>query len=123
MLSPETMHTPRLDSVRPKVLWNRLVSIVQEAETVLVRTSFSSTVGEANDYGAALLDARGQILTQRPKGSPNGAVDSSATTRLQRRDAAVPRRRGTPDRAGPSASHSSINLIRMAVGGAHGAEA
>ncbi len=69
-MNPAAAHAPRLDPVTLEVLWNRLVSIVQEAETVLLRTSFSSTVGEANDYAAALLDARGQILTQTPKGTP-----------------------------------------------------
>ncbi len=62
--------TRSLDAVQLEVLWSRLTSIVEEAETTLVRTSYSSTVGEADDHGAALLDATGRILAQTPSGMP-----------------------------------------------------
>jgi N-methylhydantoinase B len=59
-----------MDAVQLEVLWSRLTSIVEEAETTLVRTSYSSTVGEADDHGAALLDGQGRILAQTPSGMP-----------------------------------------------------
>ncbi|MBM3451088.1 MAG: hydantoinase B/oxoprolinase family protein [Armatimonadetes bacterium] len=69
------------DPIQLEILWSRLVSIVEEAETTLVRTSFSSTVGEADDHGAALLDARGQILAQTPSGMPAFIAILGRTTR------------------------------------------
>ncbi len=71
----------RLDAVRLEVLWSRLISIVEEAETVLERTSRSSTVGEAHDHAAALLDARGQILAQSRMGTPGFIAILGRTTR------------------------------------------
>ncbi|MBM3451236.1 MAG: hydantoinase B/oxoprolinase family protein, partial [Armatimonadetes bacterium] len=71
----------RLDPVQLEVLWSRLISIVEEAETTLVRMSFSSTVGEADDHAAALLDAKGQILAQTPSGMPAFISILGRTTR------------------------------------------
>jgi N-methylhydantoinase B len=73
------------DAVQLEVLWSRLVSIVEEAETTLVRMSYSSTVGEADDHGAALLDARGQILAQTPSGMPAFIAILGRTTRTMLR--------------------------------------
>ncbi|MBM3451087.1 MAG: hydantoinase B/oxoprolinase family protein [Armatimonadetes bacterium] len=69
------------DPVQLEILWSRLISIVEEAETTLVRTSYSTTVGEADDHAAALLDARGQILAQSPKGMPAFIAILGRTTR------------------------------------------
>jgi N-methylhydantoinase B len=52
------------DPVTLEILWARLGSIVDEAATGFVRTSFSSLVREANDYAVVLTDARGQSLSQ-----------------------------------------------------------
>jgi len=60
----------RYDPITLEVLWSRLVAIVEEAEATLVRTSYSTTVGEADDHSAAILDARGRILAQSPHGMP-----------------------------------------------------
>ncbi len=42
-----------LDPITLEILWSRLVSIIEEAESTLVRTSFSPIVGEADDHSAA----------------------------------------------------------------------
>ncbi len=61
------MLTPsELDTLTIEILWRRLVSVVEEAEAVLARTSFSSTVGEASDYSAAFMDEQGRLLAQSP---------------------------------------------------------
>jgi N-methylhydantoinase B len=60
----------RFDPITLEVLWSRLIAIVEEAEATLVRTSYSTTVGEADDHAAALLDRRGRIIAQSPKGMP-----------------------------------------------------
>ncbi|MGD9942643.1 MAG: hydantoinase B/oxoprolinase family protein [Burkholderiaceae bacterium] len=52
------------DPVTLEILWARLGSIVDEAATGFVRTSFSSLVREANDYAVVLTDAQGQSLSQ-----------------------------------------------------------
>lgn len=52
------------DPVTLEILWGRLASIVDEAGTGFVRTSFSSLVREANDYAVVLTDALGNSLTQ-----------------------------------------------------------
>ena len=52
------------DPVTLEILWARLGSIVDEAATGFVRTSFSSLVREANDYAVVLTDANGQSLSQ-----------------------------------------------------------
>lgn len=59
------------DPVTLEILWGRLVSIVDEAATGFVRTSFSSLVREANDYAVVLTDARGQSLSQSSLSIPS----------------------------------------------------
>ncbi|MBI4277063.1 MAG: hydantoinase B/oxoprolinase family protein [Armatimonadetes bacterium] len=84
MLSREVIDASRrsrFDPVQLEVLWSRLISIVEEAETTLVRTSFSPTVGEAADHAAALLDVKGQILAQTPHGLPAFIAILGRTTR------------------------------------------
>jgi N-methylhydantoinase B len=56
------------DVLTAEVVWHRLISIVEECETVIAHMSFSPVVGEARDYAAALLDARGEVLAQAPSG-------------------------------------------------------
>jgi N-methylhydantoinase B len=56
------------DVLTAEVVWHRLISIVEECETVIAHMSFSPVVGEARDYAAALLDAHGEVLAQAPSG-------------------------------------------------------
>lgn len=48
----------------PEVIHARLVSTVREAETVLVRTAYSSTVAEAQDYACGLYDEQFRLIAQ-----------------------------------------------------------
>lgn len=57
-----------VDLLTAEIIWHRLVSIVEECEAVIAHMSFSPVVGEARDYAAALLDARGEVLAQAPSG-------------------------------------------------------
>jgi N-methylhydantoinase B len=41
------------DPVAVEIIWNRLVAVVNEAASVLVRSAFSTTIIEANDYASA----------------------------------------------------------------------
>lgn len=52
------------DPVEVEIMWNRLGSMVDEASSVLIRSSFSPVVREANDFACVLMDARGRSLAE-----------------------------------------------------------
>jgi N-methylhydantoinase B len=60
-----------------QVVWNRLLSIVEEGAQTLLRTAFSSTVREAGDLSFGLFDAHGNMVTQAVTGTP-GHVNTLA---------------------------------------------
>jgi N-methylhydantoinase B len=68
-----------LDPILLEVLWNRLVSVVEEQARVLMRTSFTSVVREAGDLSAGLFDRRGRMVAQAVTGTP-GHVNAMATS-------------------------------------------
>jgi N-methylhydantoinase B len=45
-------------------MWQRLVSIADEIDTAVIRTSFSTIVGESHDFGCAIMDAEASGLAQ-----------------------------------------------------------
>jgi len=53
-----------LDAVSLGILWDRLISISNEIEQTLARTSFSTIVRESWDLASILFDARGRTLAQ-----------------------------------------------------------
>jgi N-methylhydantoinase B len=53
-----------LDPIALEIQWKRLVSMVDEAATAFIRTSFSVLVREANDFAVVLTDAEGRSLAQ-----------------------------------------------------------
>ncbi len=67
-----------LDPILLEVLWNRLVSVVEEQARALMRTSFTSVVREAGDLSAGLFDRRGRMVAQAVTGTP-GHVNAMAT--------------------------------------------
>ena len=52
------------DPINLQVMWNRLIFIADQADTVLGRTAFSPIVRENHDYVTVLLDSRGRALAQ-----------------------------------------------------------
>ena len=52
------------DPVTLEVLWNRLISIVDETGATLQRTSFSTIVRESNDFACVIHDPLGRSLAQ-----------------------------------------------------------
>ncbi len=60
-----------------QVMWNRLISVVEEQAQALVRTAFSTSVREAGDLSAGVYDADGQMLAQAVTGTP-GHVNAMA---------------------------------------------
>lgn len=60
-----------------QVMWDRLISIVEEQALTLVRTAFSTSVREAGDLSAGIFDASGQMMAQAVTGTP-GHVNTMA---------------------------------------------
>lgn len=66
------------DPVRLEVMWNRLISVVNEQATALMRTSFTTIVREAGDLSAGVFDTRGYMIAQAVTGTP-GHINAMAT--------------------------------------------
>ncbi len=52
------------DPITLEILWQRLISIVDEADASVARTAFSSLLRDAHDYTCMFTDSRGQELVQ-----------------------------------------------------------
>lgn len=63
--------------VRMQVMWNRLISVVEEQALTLVRTAFSTSVREAGDLSAGVFDLDGRMMAQAVTGTP-GHVNAMA---------------------------------------------
>ncbi len=64
-------------NVAYQVMWNRLISVVEEQAQALVRTAFSTSVREAGDLSAGVYDPAGRMLAQAVTGTP-GHVNAMA---------------------------------------------
>ncbi len=58
------------DPIKLEVIRTRMTSAVDEAAKVIVRTSFSMLLNEANDYACVLTDDRGRLLAQNTASLP-----------------------------------------------------
>ncbi|OWT68845.1 MULTISPECIES: hydantoinase B/oxoprolinase family protein [unclassified Achromobacter] len=77
MYQPEAVRDP----IEMEVFNNRLLSITEDMNNTLVRSSFSTNIKERKDCSVALFDARGRLVVQGTQiplhlGSLNGAVTS-----------------------------------------------
>ena len=66
-----------INEIRMQVMWNRLISVVEEQALTLLRTAFSTSVREAGDLSAGVYNARGAMLAQAVTGTP-GHVNTMA---------------------------------------------
>ena len=66
-----------LEAIRTQVMWNRLVSVVEEQAQALLRTAFGSVAREAGDLSAGVYDTAGRMLAQAVTGTP-GHVNTMA---------------------------------------------
>ena len=62
-----------------QIMWNRLVSVVEEQALTLVRTAFSTSVREAGDLSAGVFDREGRLIAQAVTGTP-GHVNTMAAS-------------------------------------------
>lgn len=74
MMDQSTDSTRR---IRMQVIWNRLISVVEEQAMTLLRTAFSTSVREAGDLSAGVYDPEGRMLAQAVTGTP-GHVNTMA---------------------------------------------
>ncbi|MGR9389877.1 hydantoinase B/oxoprolinase family protein [Rhizobium leguminosarum] len=63
--------------IHMQVMWNRLISVVEEQAQTLIRTAFSTSVREAGDLSAGVFDLAGRMLAQAVTGTP-GHVNAMA---------------------------------------------
>ncbi|MEO1092558.1 MAG: hydantoinase B/oxoprolinase family protein [Pseudomonadota bacterium] len=67
----------QLGIVERQIVWDRLLSVVEEQAQVLLRTAFSTIVRECGDLSAGVFDTEGRMLAQAVTGTP-GHVNSMA---------------------------------------------
>ena len=72
MRRPQKMKNARkkISPVALQVMWNRLISVVEEQAQALVRTAFSTSVREAGDLSAGVYNETGEMLAQAVTGTP-----------------------------------------------------
>ena len=66
-----------LKRIQSQIMWNRLISVVEEQAQTLLRTAFSTTVREAGDLSAGVFDVEGRMLAQAVTGTP-GHINAMA---------------------------------------------
>ncbi|MCH7882367.1 MAG: hydantoinase B/oxoprolinase family protein [Proteobacteria bacterium] len=71
------MQVSGITSVHMQVMWNRLISVVEEQALTLLRTAFSTSVREAGDLSAGVFDQDGKMIAQAVTGTP-GHVNAMA---------------------------------------------
>lgn len=67
----------KVSTIDFQIMWSRLISVVEEQATTLIRTAFSPSVREAGDLSAGLFDLRGRMMAQAVTGTP-GHVNAMA---------------------------------------------
>ena len=67
-----------LDPIVLEVLWNRLLSVVNEQQVALMRTAFSTIVRETQDLACGVFDTEGRMMAQSLTGTP-GHINAMAT--------------------------------------------
>ncbi len=68
-----------LSQIANQVMWDRLISVVEEQAQTLVRTAFGTPTREAGDLSAGVYDTGGRMLAQAVTGTP-GHVNSMAVS-------------------------------------------
>ncbi len=74
------------DPITLEILWRRLISIVDEADSTVSRTAFSSLLRDAHDYTCMFTDRKGRELAQGSFATPgqSGAMALGIKTLVKR---------------------------------------
>jgi N-methylhydantoinase B len=71
------MTARNISEIELQIMWNRLLSVVEEQAQTLVRTAFSTSSREAGDISAGAFDLQGRMLAQAVTGTP-GHINTMA---------------------------------------------
>ncbi len=63
-----------MDLITLDILWQRLISIMDEIDQMIVRTTFSTILSESRDFAVILTDAKGRSLCQSVWSTANFSV-------------------------------------------------
>jgi len=69
--------TGAMSGIRRQLMWNRLISVVEELAQTLIRTAFSTSTREAGDLAAGVFSPDGRMIAQAITGTP-GHINSMA---------------------------------------------
>jgi N-methylhydantoinase B len=72
-----TTQTHEIDPITLEVIWNRLISVVNEQAAALIHSSFTTVVREAGDLSAGVFDRNGNMIAQSVTGTP-GHINTMA---------------------------------------------
>ncbi len=67
-----------MDPIVLEVLWNRILSVVNEQQVALMRTAFSTIVRETQDLACGVFNTEGAMVAQSLTGTP-GHINAMAT--------------------------------------------
>ena len=67
----------RMFGIHQQIMWDRLISVVEEQAQTLIRIGFSTSTREAGDVSAGVFNTSGHMLAQAVTGTP-GHVNSMA---------------------------------------------
>ncbi len=59
-----TMPPSAFDPITLEIYWQRMISIMDEVDNIIVRTAFSTILGEGRDFACILMDVQGRSLCQ-----------------------------------------------------------
>jgi N-methylhydantoinase B len=71
-----------LDTITLEIQWQRLIAIMDEVDNAVIRTSFSTIVGESHDFACILLDHNGASLCQSSFSPPDFCVILPRTAKV-----------------------------------------
>jgi len=71
----------RVDPITLQIQWSRLIAIMDEVDVALVRTSFSTIVGETRDFAVIMLDRHARSIAQSQLSSPAFTCSLPGATR------------------------------------------
>src|SRR5699024_5588934 len=77
-MAVDTKKKAKFDPVQIEVIWNRLITILEEQAKTLIRTSFSNILSDSEDLSAGLFDSQGNMITQANTGTP-GHINTMAS--------------------------------------------
>ena len=70
-----------LERIHLQIMWDRLISVVEEQGQTLMRAAFSPIVRESGDISAGIFDLEGRMMAQAVTGTPGHINTMAASVR------------------------------------------